>query len=334
MPDRDEWGLMVAMATSLAKSGVVPRHAGTPEAAVAIMLQGRELGISPMQALRTIYMIEGKLTLSADLMAALIYKRCGDNALRVKERTAERCAIEYKRPDWPEAAEMVWTIQQARDANLTGKDNWKKYPAAMLFSRCVSAIAHTAFQDVIMGLYTPDEAEEIAETEKPAATKTYTAVVEGDMGELNNVAGTVFVKDVTPTDEQKPKPTPKPRVVKPKPVVNDHETLVATARAALATATERDPDKWALKPARAFIDRAFGRPVKMMNDLSDSELVTFIGILDGTLAYDYESGQLIPDHILNEGMDAVAAEPPVFEEMEMVNEGADDVTVGPTDDAY
>lgn len=169
LPSATEWQTIVTMGTTLAKSGLVPKHITSPEAAVAVILQGRELGIGPLQALRTIYLVEGKLTLSADLMAALIWSRCGDKALRIVERSDKRCVIDYQRPGWEAPARMVWTIEQAATAKLAGKDNWQRHPAAMLFARCVSAIAHTAFQDVVMGLYTPDEAEEIAAGEPPPA---------------------------------------------------------------------------------------------------------------------------------------------------------------------
>lgn len=163
LPDASEWGTIVQMSRVLAASSLMPPHIKTPEAAAAIILQGRELGIGAMQALRTINLIKGRLTLAADLMAALIYARCGDRALQVVERSAERCVIDYQRPGWSAPARMVWTIEMARRAKLTAGDNWQHYPEAMLYARCVSAIGHTAFQDVIMGLYTPDEAEEIAD---------------------------------------------------------------------------------------------------------------------------------------------------------------------------
>ena len=177
LPTADEWQTITTMAKALAASGLVPSHIKTPEAAVAVILQGRELGIGPMQALRTIFLVTGKLTLSADLMAALIWRACGDNAMRIIERTATVCSIDYQRPGWDAPARMSWTIEQARAAGLSGKDTWKQYPDAMLYARCVSSIAHTAFQDVIMGLYTPDEMESIDDGDRPPVTASGGATI-------------------------------------------------------------------------------------------------------------------------------------------------------------
>lgn len=56
------------MAQRLVKGGLLPRSIQTPEAAFTIMVTGRELGLTAMQSLRSIDVIEGKPTLSANLI--------------------------------------------------------------------------------------------------------------------------------------------------------------------------------------------------------------------------------------------------------------------------
>ena len=63
------------LAQLLVASRLLPRSVGTPEAAFAIIATGRELGLTAMQALRSIHVIEGKPTLSADLQLALVKTR-------------------------------------------------------------------------------------------------------------------------------------------------------------------------------------------------------------------------------------------------------------------
>ena len=43
-----------------------------PEEAAFLLMTGRELGLSPMQSLRGIYVVSGKPVLSADLMVAAV----------------------------------------------------------------------------------------------------------------------------------------------------------------------------------------------------------------------------------------------------------------------
>jgi hypothetical protein len=130
---------------------------GKPEAVMACMLAGRELGIGPMQALQKIHIIQGRPTLSAELMASLV-RRAG-HRIRTIERSATAATVEGARSDDPDAAEKItWTIEDAKRAKLDGKDNWKAYPSAMLWARAVSALCRQLFPDVLAGMsYTPDE---------------------------------------------------------------------------------------------------------------------------------------------------------------------------------
>jgi len=50
-----------------------------------------------------------------------------------------------------------FTLEDAKRAGLADADNYRKYPKAMLFSRCMSAGARAMFPDVLAGMYTPEE---------------------------------------------------------------------------------------------------------------------------------------------------------------------------------
>src|SRR3954469_15113282 len=54
----------------LTRSNLLPKHIRSPEAAFAIVLAGREMGIGPMLALRSLNLVEGKVTCAADLLLA------------------------------------------------------------------------------------------------------------------------------------------------------------------------------------------------------------------------------------------------------------------------
>jgi hypothetical protein len=146
---------MMAQADVLAKSGLLPAEVKSAPAALAIMLTGRELGIPPMQAFRSIYIVKGKPTLSAQLMGALILR--AGHAYRVIESTDARCVIEFRRRGQDHVYRHEFTIEDAKTAQLLGNTTWKAYPKAMLFSRCMSAGARVAMPDVLAGMYTPEE---------------------------------------------------------------------------------------------------------------------------------------------------------------------------------
>jgi hypothetical protein len=142
----------------LVSSRLLPRAVATPEAAFAIIATGRELGLTALQSLRSIHVIEGRPTLSADLILALVKAR-GDvcSYFRLVESTDRIATYETQRRGEPAPTRLSWTWEDAQRAGVVGKDNWKRYPAAMLRARAITALARAVYPDLAMGLYDPDE---------------------------------------------------------------------------------------------------------------------------------------------------------------------------------
>lgn len=137
---------------------------GTPQAVMTTLLAGRELGLQSMASLRAIHIIDGKPTLSADLIRALIIRSGLAGYFRCTERSAERATFETKRGDDPPIA-LTFTIQEARAAWTKKPDawdasGWGKNPADMLVARAGAKLARLVYPDVVHGIYTPEEIEE------------------------------------------------------------------------------------------------------------------------------------------------------------------------------
>ena len=148
------WALMREQATVLHKSGFFPKSIQCPEAALAIMLAGRELGIGPMESLRSIYIVDGQTTISSGLMAAMIWD--AGHAYNIDESTDTACQITFKRSNGQSYTHR-FTHEDAKKAGLTGRTNWQKYEKAMLFNRCLSAGGRVFMPDVFRRMYTPEE---------------------------------------------------------------------------------------------------------------------------------------------------------------------------------
>lgn len=148
-----------SLADKIAKSSLLPAALrNKPGDVLVILITGHELGLSPMQALRGMHVIEGKAAMSADLMVALAQKdRATCEYFRMVESTDQKAVYETKRAGHPSPVRMEFTLDQAKAAGLTGRDNWRKYPAAMLRARCASALARAVYPDLFMGVYDPDE---------------------------------------------------------------------------------------------------------------------------------------------------------------------------------
>lgn len=138
-----------------------------PEEAAVILLTGRELGLSPMQSLRGIYVVNGTPVLSADLLVAVVRRSGLCGSWRVTESTPERCTITTTRVGETEPSTRTWTMADAKRANVTGKPIWSQYPAQMLRHRCAADLAREVYPDVVLGLYTPEEMDSV-ERREPA----------------------------------------------------------------------------------------------------------------------------------------------------------------------
>jgi hypothetical protein len=150
------------LAAQLAQSALLPDALrGKPADVLVTLITGHELGLSPMQAIRGLHVIKGKAVMSADLTVALVKKHAECLYFKLVETTAQRAVYATERKNEGET-KMAFAIEDAQRAGLTGGDNWKKYPAAMLRARCASALARAVYPDLTLGVYDPDEAREFS----------------------------------------------------------------------------------------------------------------------------------------------------------------------------
>lgn len=142
----------------IASTDFIPKSLrGNLPAILACVATGRALGLPDMAALRSIHIIDGKATFSAELMVSLV-RKAGHSIQG--EITDGKATVVGRRGDNGDEMTSTWTTEMAQRAGLVNKDNWKKYPEAMLWARAVSQLCRMLFADVFAGqTYTPDEAE-------------------------------------------------------------------------------------------------------------------------------------------------------------------------------
>jgi hypothetical protein len=126
-----------------------------PGGVLAIYLTAREMNLPLMMCLNGgMYTFSGLVSLSAQLMNMLIVN-AGHRA-DVLHLDEKGCKIRFWRSDRPKdncTFEYEYTIEMAAKAGYLGKDNWKKSPKDMTFSRCLSGGARKFMPDVIMNAY-------------------------------------------------------------------------------------------------------------------------------------------------------------------------------------
>ena len=158
-------GQAMALARELASSALIASALRQrPQDVLVMVLTGRDLGLTPMQALRGIDIVEGKPRLSADLVAALVLRAPQCEYLEPVACDATRATYAAKRRGRPEQR-LTYTIDEAQMAGLLDRgpaSNWRRNPARMLDARCKYIIAKKLFPDVLFGVFDPDDVDEIA----------------------------------------------------------------------------------------------------------------------------------------------------------------------------
>jgi hypothetical protein len=148
------------------------------EEAMAIMLLCQAEGLHPAIAMRDYHVIQGRPTLKADAILARFQQAGGKVSWEIL--TDEKVSGSFSHPQGGSAT-ITWTFADAQKIGLTGKDNWKKYPRAMLRARVVSEGVRTVYPGVVVGVYTPEEVQDM----EPRKTVT----VEPPVIEAEEVAG-------------------------------------------------------------------------------------------------------------------------------------------------
>jgi len=128
----------------------------TAEEAVALMLIAQAEGNHPAKAAQEYHVIQGRPALKADAMLARFQAAGG--IVEWEEMKDEVVSAYFSHPTaCPKPVKVDWTMERAKQAKLTGKDNWQKYPRQMLKARVISEGVRMTFPGVTVGLYTPEE---------------------------------------------------------------------------------------------------------------------------------------------------------------------------------
>lgn len=155
LPTQTQWDALATQARALITSKFFPSSITTPEQAIVVKMYGDMLGIPWVAAMNTINVIQGKPTISPQLMIALARRTGQLEDLKI-EATDEGATVTVKRKGQSPYTE-TFTFADAKKLGLDSKDNYRKQPKTMLKWRAVAAAFRVVFPDAILGFYTPDE---------------------------------------------------------------------------------------------------------------------------------------------------------------------------------
>jgi len=223
---------------------------GKPESCMLAIQHGSEVGLSPMQSLQSIAVINGRPTIWGDAALALVQSSPVCEYVREYtegEGDALVAVCEAKRKGYPAPTVVRFSVADAKKAGLWGKSGpWSQYSSRMLTLRARGFALRNAFADALRGLITAEEAQDYQTPDPREPVK------------------------VRPKFDSAQVPLHQPSVVKPKSEPVQDMDPVGKARLAVSRATTFEM----LDAIRSLVDKRHGEGV--FNDAQKAELVDLI----------------------------------------------------------
>jgi len=172
--------------------------------AVALMLIAQAEGMHPAIAARDYHVIQGRPALKADAMLARFQTAGGSVTWKVYTDTEVTGIFSHPQGG---SLELTWTFEQARKIGLTDKDNWRKYPRAMLRARVISEGIRTVYPGCVVGVYTVEEVEDFKDDSPSKVSKASKPPNVKNMGMAEVVDKdkvTITVEDPLPLEDAIP----------------------------------------------------------------------------------------------------------------------------------
>lgn len=158
---------MQTMAVAVAKSGLFGMK--TPEQALALMLVAQSENMHPATITQDYDIIQGKACRKTHSVMARFQQMGG--SVQWHELTDKIADATFSHPKGG-SLRITWTFEQAQRAHLTGKDNWKNYPRAMLRARCIAEGVRAVYPAAIGGMMVVEEAQDTtADRDAPTEPK-------------------------------------------------------------------------------------------------------------------------------------------------------------------
>jgi hypothetical protein len=152
------------IANAVVKAGMAPKGLDTSEKAMVAIMHGMEVGMTPMAALQSIAVVNGRPTIWGDGAIGLV--RGSGKCEWIKERIDGEgdnmvAVCEVKRKGEADPIKAAFSVADAKKASLWGKQGpWQQYPKRMLTMRARAFCLRDAFADVLRGLGIAEEVQD------------------------------------------------------------------------------------------------------------------------------------------------------------------------------
>jgi hypothetical protein len=145
------------LAESFCKSAFCPAaYRGKPADVYLAMAYGSQIGLNPLLAVQNIAVVNGKPTVYGDALTAIAQGHQETESYEdgYKDDGTAFCKVTRK----GRTIYREFSVEMAKRAGLWGRNTWAQYPERMLLWRARGWAIRDAFADVLMGLWSVEEA--------------------------------------------------------------------------------------------------------------------------------------------------------------------------------
>jgi len=168
-PEFQRYEMAKRVAHTLAQSTLVPEaYRGRANDCFVAINMGHSLGMDPFQAIQSIAVIEGKPCLYGDGLIGVV--RASPKCVWIKESLSPDGKIatcETQRKGEPHTISATYSWDDAIQAGIESKFNWKKHPKRMLQMRARAYCLRDAYPDLLKGLGVVEEMIDHEDTPPP-----------------------------------------------------------------------------------------------------------------------------------------------------------------------
>jgi hypothetical protein len=168
-PAFEKYEIAKRIAHTLAHSNLVPdAYLGRPNDVFVAINMGAELGMEPFQAIQSIAVIDGKPCLYGDGLIGVV--RASPKCKWIQESISEdglSATCITQRDGDPEPISATYSMDNAIQAGINNKFNWKKHPQRMLQMRARAYCLRDAYPDLLKGLGVVEERQDHDDTPPP-----------------------------------------------------------------------------------------------------------------------------------------------------------------------
>jgi hypothetical protein len=165
-PSKAEWETMSMVAQTLRQGGVLPKSIDTVPKMIVALQAGREIGLAPMEAMNSLYFVNGKVAMYGEAVPNQIMR--AGHQIKWGKCDATQAEVTIIRGDNGEKMTTKFTMKEAEERGYTSNQVYKKFPENMLKWRALSMTAKFIAPDALRGVQIKEVMEaEVIDVDSP-----------------------------------------------------------------------------------------------------------------------------------------------------------------------